>query len=474
MEPGPSTRNAQMPFDDFTRTQGSFSSSLVSKLDTVVWQMPPPSNPALQRLMDKANKDVSRMNPPPSESNWNFLPSIVAPDVVGSSSRPFTRSTDKRLHSITSFEINPAIAKLVDPVLLKSVADAASQKAQERSRTLGLVMKRRKSNSKSTKAEKFTTGKSRASRAVNSGMIEKSRSVPKRKERGSAKEISGSSLHPKSLTHECSTFKRPVFDDSFSIPSSSTASPELLDDSMSIDETHSPDTSLMSPSPSFIPAMKHPPLKRGTSPNLLPLLTTRLLSHHTTLSAKISNAAAVDVGCHSPLMSNGTRAQRVRNAQSREARSVPIVTSKIPPKAVQVPALSVVPPPMSHPLPSANPPALGMRRVNSFPAKNVRLADSSNNIGVVKDLPTKQRPFKTPFLPTTQRSNTGQTLAVNATYLRTEKSPGSRMNDVHREALARTIEETEPHGMVCDDAETSYEHDSFDMDALEETLKQYD
>ncbi|KAJ4480558.1 hypothetical protein C8J55DRAFT_67431 [Lentinula edodes] len=456
MEPGPSTRNAQMPFDNFTRTRGSFSSSLVSKPDTVVWQMPPPSNPALQRLMDNANKDVSRINPPPSESNWSFLPPVVATDVVGSTSRPSTRSLDKRLHSITSFEINPAIAKLVDPVLLKGVADVASQKAQERSRTLGLVMKRRKSIPKSTKAEKSTTGKSRASRAVNSGMIEKSRSVPKRKEkeRGKTKEISGSSLLQKSLTRECSTFKRPVFDDSFSITSSSTSSSEVLDDSMSIDETNSPDTSLMSPSP-------------------LPLLKTRLPSHHTTLSlsAEISNAPAVDVGRQPPLISNGTRAQRVRNAQSREARSVPVVTSKIPPKAVQVLALPVVPPPMSHPLPSANPPALGMRRVNSFPAKNVRL---TNNIGVVRDLPTKQRPFKTPFLPTTQRSNTGQALAVNATYLKTEKSPVSRMNDVRHEALAHTIEETEPYGMVCDDAETSYEHDSFDMDALEETLKQYD
>ncbi|KAH7877616.1 uncharacterized protein C8R40DRAFT_1235788 [Lentinula edodes] len=452
MEPGPSTRNAQMPFDNFTRTQGSFSSSLVSKPDTVVWQMPPPSNPGLQRLMDNANKDVSRINPPPSESNWNFLPSVVATDAVGSSSRPSTRLLDKRLHSITSFEINPAIAKLVDPVMLKGVADAANQKAQERSRTLGLVMKRRKSTPKSTKAEKSTTGKSRASRAVNSGMIEKSRNVPKRKERGKTKEISGSSLLQKSWTRECSTFKRPVFDDSFSITSSSTSSPEVLDDSMSIDETNSPDTSLMSPSP--------------------PLLTTRLPNPHTTLSlsAEISNAPAVDSGRQPPL-SNGTRAQRARNAHSREARSVPIVTSKIPPKAIQVPALPVVPPPMSHPLPSANPPALGMRRVNSFPAKNVRLID---NIGVVRDLPTKQRPFKTPFLPTTQRSNTGQALAVNATYPKTEKSPVSRMNDVHREAFAHTIEETEPHGMVCDDAETSYEHDSFDMDALEETLKQYD
>ncbi|KAJ3891379.1 hypothetical protein GG344DRAFT_65501 [Lentinula edodes] len=440
-----------MPFDNFTRTQGSFGSSLVSKPDTVVWQMPPPSNPALQRLMDNANKDVSRINPPPSESNWSFLPPVVATDVVCSTSRPSTRSLDKRLHSITSFEINPAIAKLVDPVLLKGVADVASQKAQERSRTLGLVMKRRKSIPKSTKAEKSTTGKSRASRAVNSGMIEKSRSVPKRKEkeRGKTKEISGSSLLKKSWTRECRTFKRPVFDDSFSITSSSTSSPEVLDDSMSIDETNSPDTSLMSPSP--------------------PLLTTRLPNRHTTLSlfAEIPNAPAVDIGRQPPLMSNGTRAQRARNAQSREARSVPIVTSKISPKAVQVPALPVVPPPMSHPLPSANPPALGMRRVNSFPAKTVRLTD---NIGVVRDLPTKQRPFKTPFLPTTQRSNTGQAL----TYPKTEKSPVSRMNDVHRETFAHTIEDTEPHGMVCDDAETSYEHDSFDMDALEETLKQYD
>ncbi|GAW08463.1 hypothetical protein LENED_010522 [Lentinula edodes] len=340
-----------MPFDNFTRTQGSFSSSLVSKPDTVVWQMPPPSNPGLQRLMDNANKDVSRMNPPPSESNWNFLPSVVATDAVGSSSRPSTRLLDKRLHSITSFEINPAIAKLVDPVMLKGVADAANQKAQERSRTLGLVMKRRKSTPKSTKAEKSTTGKSRASRAVNSGMIEKSRNVPKRKEkeRGKTKEISGSSLLQKSWTRECSTFKRPVFDDSFSITSSSTSSPEVLDDSMSIDETNSPDTSLMSPSP--------------------PLLTTRLPNPHTTLSlsAEISNAPAVDSGRQPPL-SNGTRAQRARNAQSREARSVPIVTSKIPPKAIQVPALPVVPPPMSHPLPSANPPAL-----ETYPPNSARL-----------------------------------------------------------------------------------------------------
>ncbi|KAJ3856957.1 hypothetical protein EV368DRAFT_78139 [Lentinula lateritia] len=465
-----------MPFDNFTRTQGSFSSSLVSKPDTVVWQMPPPSNPALRRLMDNANKDVSRINPPLSGSDWNFLPSIVAPAVVGSSSRPSTRSIDKRLHSITSFEINPAIAKLVDPVLLKSVADTASQKAQERSRTLGLVMKRRKNTPKSTKAEKSTTGKSRASRAVNSGMIEKSRSVPRRKEkeRGKTKEISGSPLLQKSLTRACSTFRRPVFDDSFSITSSLTSSPQVLDDSMSIDEPNSPDISRMSPSPSFIPALKHPPLKREASPNLLPLLTTRLPSRHTTLSAEISNAAAVDVGRRLPLISNGMRAQRVRNAQSREARSAPTVTSKIPSKLVQVPALSVVPLPMSHPLPLVNLPALGMRRVNSFPAKNVRLTDSSNNTGAVTDLPTKQRPFKTPFLPTTQRSNTGQALAVNPTYPKTEKNPVSRINDVHRGALARTTEETEPYGMICDDAETSYEHDSFDMDALEETLKQYD
>ncbi|KAJ4488169.1 hypothetical protein J3R30DRAFT_3433477 [Lentinula aciculospora] len=441
-----------MPFDDFTRTQPfSFSSPPASNPDKVVWQMPPPSNPALQTLIDNAKRDVRRTNTSSSKSNWKLLPSVVAPEYVAPSSRASIRPNEKRLNSVTSSEINPAIAQLVDPVLLRGVAEIASQKAQERSRTLGLVMKRKKGAHQSTKTETSTAGKSRTSRTVNGGMIGKAQSDSKRKGKRKRKESSDAALFQRPSLGNSSAFRRPVFDDGSSTTASfstSSLSPQVSDDAMSVDVADtSVDTSMNSSLvSSFVSTSKHPP---KTYSHMLPPPPP------TTLSNVFTKETTTDIKLH-PLLLNDRKppsdSRKRQDSQKLDTRTV----NKSLSKTAQVPISTVIPPmSSSNPRPSANLPALGMRRVNSLPAKNA--SGLLNNLGLVKDLPTKQRPFKTPFLPTTQQSSTSQgqaAIAISIQPLRMEMPPNDEM--------------------VSDEAETSYEHESFDMDALEEILRQYD
>ncbi|KAJ3742132.1 hypothetical protein DFH05DRAFT_1527832 [Lentinula detonsa] len=449
MDPGPSTRKVHMSFDDFTRTQAfSFSPTPVSKPDTVVWQMPPPSNPALQTLIDNAKKDVYRARSSHLDNRWSLSTDVADGSVASSSSRSSIRAADKR---VTSYDINPEIAQLVDPVLLKGVADIASQKAQERSRVLGLVMKRKPGSHKSTKVEKSTTGKSRVSRAVHTGMIEKAGSYSKRKEKGKGKgkEKSNSSLFSRSSLGNSSAFRPPIFDDGSSITTSSTSSnSKVLDNSLSMADNSAADGSLMSPL-SPIPASRHPSIKLETPSNVLPSPPEHR-SCRTTL--RDDNPTMILPPSFSNDRNPLPRLKKGQDVQMLDASTV-IVTASSSSKVVQLPTTTVIPPSMSHPRPSANPPALGMRRVSSLPVKNV--TGLTKQFGVVKDLPTKQRPFKTPFLPTSSHAQIAQ-----ATFALSPKRTQTP--------------ETEPDGMSCDEAETSYEHDSFDMDALEEMLKQYD
>ncbi|KAJ3717625.1 hypothetical protein DFJ43DRAFT_1043055 [Lentinula guzmanii] len=449
MDPGPSTRKVHMPFDDFTRTQAfSFSPTPVSKPDTVVWQMPPPSNPALQTLIDKAKKDVYRARSSHFDNKWSLSTDVADGPVASSSSRSSTRAADKR---VTSYDINPEIAQLVDPVLLKGVADIASQKAQERSRALGLVMKRKPGSHRSTKVEKSTTGKSRVSRAVHTGMIEKTGSDSKRKEKGKGKvkEKSNSSLFPRSSFGNSSAFRPPIFDDGSSITTSSTSSsPKVLDNSISMTDNSAAEGSLMS-SLSPISASRHPSTKLEIPSNVLPSPP----EHRSCRTTLRDDTPTIILP---PSFSNDRkplpRPKKGQDVQMLDASTV-IVTASSSSKVAQLPTTTVVPPSMSHPRPSANPPALGMRRVSSLPVKNV--TGLTKQFGVVKDLPTKQRPFKTPFLPTNSHAQIAQ-----ATFALSPKRTQTP--------------EPEPDGMSCDEAETSYEHDSFDMDALEDMLKQYD
>ncbi|KAJ3785228.1 hypothetical protein GGU10DRAFT_7966, partial [Lentinula aff. detonsa] len=453
MDPGPSTRKVHMSFDDFTRTQAfSFSPTPVSKPDTVVWQMPPPSNPALQTLIDNAKKDVYRARSSHLDNKWSLSTDVADGSVASSSSRSSIRAADRR---VTSYDINPEIAQLVDPVLLKGVADIASQKAQERSRTLGLVMKRKPGSHKSTKVEKSTTGKSRVSRAVHTGMIEKTGSDSKRKEKGKGKrkEKSNSSLFPRSSFGNSSAFRPPIFDDGSSITTSSTSSsPKVLDNPMSMADNSAAEGSLMS-SLSHISASRHPSIKLEIPSNVLPSPPPFLPEHRSCRTTLHDDTPTMILP---PSFSNDRkplpRLKKGQDVQMLDASTV-IVTASSSSKVAQLPTTTVVPPSMSHPRPSANPPALGMRRVSSLPVKNV--TGLTKQFGVVRDLPTKQRPFKTPFLPTSSHAQIAQ--APFALSPKRTQTP-----------------EPEPDGMSCDEAETSYEHDSFDMDALEEMLKQYD
>ncbi|KAJ3773842.1 hypothetical protein FB446DRAFT_731240 [Lentinula raphanica] len=433
MHPGSSSRQTHMSFDDFNKSQSfSFSSSPASRTDKVVWQMPPPSNPALQRLMDNADNDVRRTNPAPHHATWDSASTHVSPGPIASNSRLSTRAADKR--STTSFGINPEIAQLVDPVLLRSVAEIASQKAQERSKALGLVMKRKHGSLRSAKSEKsITTGKPRARRAVSSGMVEKSGSDLKKRDKGKGRRKETSLPAGFSFSNH-DVHGQPTFDDSPSTTISATSSStNVLEVSMSTADTS------MDNSSEILSHREFSPPSPRRSPNHLDDSTIK----HEDKPVIIRRPHPANNDSH---LSRTRRDQQNFDASIETAHT----SSKVAVKAV-------APPSMSHPRPSANPPALGMRRFTSLPAKNN--ASSTKPFGVVNDLPTKRRPFKTPFLPTTQRpSDHGQiappTFAPSPQRIQEPKS--------------------EPDGMNCDDAETSFEYDSFDMDVLEDVLKQYD
>lgn len=121
----------------------------------------------------------------------------------------------------------------------------------------------------------------------------------------------------------------------------------------------------------------------------------------------------------------------------------------------------------------AGPPALGMRRARTLPTKQV----------AERPLPSRQKPFKPPLLPSTQarlqQSQTQSQPQVHAshnaryseqTFVPAPVSPPARYDAEDEE---KEKEESKAAALASD-PDSSFGEMSFDLDALEETMKMYD
>ncbi|KAE9406407.1 hypothetical protein BT96DRAFT_971930 [Gymnopus androsaceus JB14] len=423
-----------MAFDDLSSTQEvPFTPSPIRKADLPVWKMPEPSNPGLRSLIDNA-KDSCRANPSPSESHWAFSPPEVTSNSTTFISRASNRTYPKQSTSSSLLETNKALAQLIDPNYMMSIANFANQRAKERSKELGgPVMKRAKGALKATKVEK-----SRGS-VVKGGKIRK-RSDAKGKAKG--KEMS-------------SAFIQPMLDEGSSVASSSSNS--MLDDSMSVDTSFSSDAALHTASSSTSPGPQKP-----TAP-IRPSRSTKPVPVEHTSSTQTTKTSDPDIKFHPLLFSNGKPppqpTQIQENTQRPIARSVLASQSK-PSDSAQALGPATIPPSLTFPRPSGKPPVLGMRRAATLPAKSTTTSTNTRAIRTTaqKELPTKQRSFKTPFLPSTQRSSDNQSAGTTSQIFARETSMAPKNESRQSE----------------DDDDVDYGDDSFDMEALEETLKKYD
>ncbi|KIK59706.1 hypothetical protein GYMLUDRAFT_74147 [Collybiopsis luxurians FD-317 M1] len=453
MPPGISTKYVQMPFDDLSSTQElSFSPSPVPQAD-IVWEMPAPSNPALRTLMDNAKKDIRRSNPSPSDSNWAFTDPIVSSTTTASNStsRPSIRSAGSRPQSSRELEANKALAELTGFGYMMSVAKVANQRAAERSKQLGgpvsIVGKA---------ARKVRTEKSKSSKAVKSGKIQKRAHIKgnvKCKEK--AKEDMDSA--------PSSALRRPdLVDESFATTSSLSAT---VNESMSIDTSFISDVSMHTDTSIILPEAPDHPGASVPSPHIpqLPKKTFSPTQQENT-SAMMTKEYMTNVQGYPLLASSGEPLQPMHGRQSFQkcrTHCGSAVPSKLPRDApFSAPTAT---PSSSLPRSSNKPPVLGMRRTVTLPAKNsngtssLKLAD--------RNLPTKQRPFRTPFLSSTQQSGG------------TQKQAFDTLSTGPFEQAKTALRLSRDDGEFVDgaeEAETSYEYDSFDMDALEETLRKYD
>ncbi|KAF9065297.1 hypothetical protein BDP27DRAFT_1424986 [Rhodocollybia butyracea] len=441
------TRHAHMPFDEFSSTQESpFTLSPVRKAE-LVWEMPAPSNPALRTMMDNAEKDAQtrRANPSISNTHWGFPPPAVPSHPTTSSTSTRSRTFESRSKSSASLslETDEVLTQLTDFNYIMSVAQNANERAKERTKELGglTVRKKVKVSHKVAKPEKL-----KGLRSVKGGKIQK---IQKSVSKGKEKEVPNS-------RDESSAFKRPRFDDNLPMTNSSSAS-LTFDDSMVVDNSFSADAVMHSDTPHLIPqplSCKDSPVNRDK-----PLPRSSMMA---TISTQ-SSMSSPGVNFHPLLLSTGKSLQPIKTRPSNPrlgGRSVEQSSN------TQTVGVIVAPPSPSLPRPSARPPVLGMRRAATLPAKNDTGSSKGTRAGTTarcaKGLPTKQRPFKTPFLPSTQQSGDVHQcidVAIAALPSAKRKIP----------SLVCSNDESDN-----EEAETSYEHDSFDLDALEETLKKYD